>query len=113
MKGDLTMSTMQCPNCHRPSKEGARFCHACGTSLTIPECPACHMNRKPERRFTRYPFSWFSSEPVSCISCSLDSQKLLDPSHAVFDNAHNIQRQAGCFPHALSLPICSHKGRMY
>jgi hypothetical protein len=36
------MSTMQCPNCHRTSKEGARFCHTCGTSLTIPECPACH-----------------------------------------------------------------------
>jgi hypothetical protein len=42
MKGDLTMPALQCPNCHRPTKEGARFCNNCGASLATPRCAACH-----------------------------------------------------------------------
>jgi RNA polymerase subunit RPABC4/transcription elongation factor Spt4 len=36
------MPVLQCPNCHRPVKEGARFCHVCGASLTERRCPSCH-----------------------------------------------------------------------
>ena len=45
------MSVLECPNCHRPTKEGARFCTACGTLLTPLNCPACYASVDPDDRF--------------------------------------------------------------
>jgi predicted amidophosphoribosyltransferase len=40
-------TTLQCPKCQRDNREGAKFCEACGTELSL-ACPNC--GNTPERQ---------------------------------------------------------------
>ncbi|MBI1963429.1 MAG: zinc ribbon domain-containing protein, partial [Candidatus Rokubacteria bacterium] len=41
---------MQCPGCQAQNRQGAQFCHACGTPLDA-ACPACGARLEAGSRF--------------------------------------------------------------